>query len=436
MSWILVLLTALAATLARSAGVDFEAAARQEGEVRAGAIARSGADRMIAFLATAGPAPTGQPAWRDAADEFESVEFGAGSYTLYYVDPADGARRYGAREESSKLNLNVASQGMIEAVVDAVLSRARTSYYYDAVEYAAAIVDYRDSDSTPLEDGAEIEYYATLMPPYEPKNAAYESLAELLLVRGIDERLLWGEDTNRNGRLDASEDDGGARFPEDDADGELDPGLADFFTVYSYDVNESAAGATRIDLNQTSREALQEALGAYLSSDKIDAIDRQRRRGGFQTIGQLVDVQGLGMEDVQAVIDLVTTSSEEYLYGLVNVSAAPREVLDALPGFGEGTVDRLLEDRAARTEGLDTIGWTLEILNKDEFRSLAAFFTARSYQFEIAAVGELAHGATYRRVRAVVDLARLDSEGPRFLHLADETYLGPVFSSAEREARE
>ncbi len=47
--------------------------------------------------------------------------------------------------------------------------------------------DWVDKDDMPRLDGAEKDYYESLTPPYEPRNAPIETVAEVLLIKGFDE---------------------------------------------------------------------------------------------------------------------------------------------------------------------------------------------------------------------------------------------------------
>ena len=140
-------------------------------------------------------------------------------------------------DEASKLNLNTATLAMLQALPGMT------------AEFAAAIIDWRDADSEVTQGGAEDETYLRLVPPYHCKNAKFESLEELRLVYGSDLTVLYGEDANRNGVLDANEDDGDITQPADNRDGKLDPGLLEYLTVYSREANTNADGTARIGIS-------------------------------------------------------------------------------------------------------------------------------------------------------------------------------------------
>lgn len=55
-----------------------------------------------------------------------------------------------------------------------------------------AILDWTDSDDIARELGAEEEFYQALEPPRYPRNAAFETIEELLLVEGMTPELLYG----------------------------------------------------------------------------------------------------------------------------------------------------------------------------------------------------------------------------------------------------
>ena len=118
--------------------------------------------------------------------------------------------RFGLIDESSKLNLNTMMSYDLEDDEQQEMLMALPNMTADVAD---AILDWLDEDEEPRQSGAENEYYGTLSPPYETRNGKLESLDELLRVRGVTHSLLFGEDVNRNGLLDANENDGDASLP-------------------------------------------------------------------------------------------------------------------------------------------------------------------------------------------------------------------------------
>ncbi|MCM8787280.1 MAG: general secretion pathway protein GspK [Candidatus Omnitrophica bacterium] len=91
---------------------------------------------------------------------------------------------YGIFDEERKININIASQDLLTRLFQTVLGVDKI----EAQELAASIIDWRDTDSflsIPF-GSAEDNYYRALLHPYEAKDAPFEVLEELLLVKGMN----------------------------------------------------------------------------------------------------------------------------------------------------------------------------------------------------------------------------------------------------------
>src|SRR4051812_46768285 len=141
---------------------------------------------------------------------------------------------FGLVDEASKLNLNTATLEMLQ-----MLPRMTP-------ELAAAIIDWRDTDSTVSQGGAESETYLRRQPPYNCKNAPFDTVDELRLVMGMTTDVLYGEDANLNGVLDLNENDGNISAPIDNRDSRLDRGLLEYATVYSRQPNAAKTNVNNI----------------------------------------------------------------------------------------------------------------------------------------------------------------------------------------------
>ena len=154
----------------------------------------------------------------------EAVEIGRSMFWLIGSNTNDSLNgslemTFGLVDEASKINLNTAKAEVL------ALLPTMTS------ELGAAIVDWADADSTVSPGGAESEIYSRLRPAYLCKNASFETVDELRLVAGMHLKILFGEDSNLNGLLDANENDADLLAPGDNRDGRLDAGLVSFVIV-------------------------------------------------------------------------------------------------------------------------------------------------------------------------------------------------------------
>jgi len=319
--------------------------------------------------------------WATNSDTFFEVPLGDGAFTLFRPTYDDAQTvLWGLDDEASKINLNTASRevllklpNMTEDIVD-------------------AIIDWRDADSTPGASGAETSYYNTLKPPYNCKNAPFETLEELLYVKGMTPALLYGEDFNLNGVLDANENDGDDTWPPDNRDGKLDPGLWQLCTVWSSDKNVDADGKKRVNLNTAQPNDL---ASAGLTPQEVQMISAQRTVLPFVSVAQLLGSPSAGLpaavtaKRFPLVADKLTVTDNATVPGLVNINTAPKQVLLALPGITEEIAVKIIEYRTTPGNDLSNMGWLLSVVEPTVLQRFAPFITCRSYQFRIHAVGRV-----------------------------------------------
>ena len=128
--------------------------------------------------------------WSNNTGVFKDIDIGDGKFSISrdYINEHIGLTEswYGLIDEESKININKANQTILER-----LFRLVDFDETQAQELAAAIVDWRDSDSElsiPL-GSAEDSYYRNLEYSYEAKDADFEVLEEILLVKGMDRNI-------------------------------------------------------------------------------------------------------------------------------------------------------------------------------------------------------------------------------------------------------
>jgi DNA uptake protein ComE-like DNA-binding protein len=191
-------------------------------------------------------------------------------------DSKHSAIRYGLMDESAKLNLNyLPNMGLSNDDLDTLLMNIPNM----TIEIADAILDWMDTDDTINPYGAESETYQQMNPPYKAKNAPFETIDELLMVKGITPTLLYGEDANRNGLLDPNENDGDVSPPMDNADGVLDHGFVAYFTVHGREANRTAGGKLKINVNDGFLTELYDALAEAFDEDTAKFVINYRING-------------------------------------------------------------------------------------------------------------------------------------------------------------
>lgn len=405
--WVTLVLVGLVLVFSRSVRVDALASANYVSALEARATAQGATQYVLSRLAMFGDDPTavlGEPC--------EALQVGRGLFWVLRADlEEDRAYAFGLRDEAAKINLNSASIEMLLRLPGMT------------AELAGAIVDWRDGNSEVSPGGAENEYYLLLPQPYYCKNAPFESVEELLLVKDASPEILYGEDVNRNGVLDPNENDGADSEPPDDGDGRLDRGLLDYVTVYSSEPNVSRSGEERINVNQLgSQQQLAQLLREAIPDDRFfQVMDRVRSGRPFRNVLDFYYRTDLEASEFAQVADRLTTRNEEVLVGMVNVNTAPREVLLCLPELDESDAETLLAQRADAGTDLTNLAWVAEALPAEKGTEIGDYISVASHQYSADIVAVSGDGRAYRRFRVVLDAL---STPPRMLYGRDLTHLG------------
>jgi general secretion pathway protein K len=149
--------------------------------------------------------------------------------------------------ESGKVDINRTPEVILRNLLDIL------GYEPEVVDTIAdSVMDWKDADDFYRLHGAESDYYLSLPDPYEARNEPFETLEELMLVKGVTPEILYGEEGKK--------------------------GLIDFFTVYS--------GTGKINLNAAPREVLMAIPG--MSSEIADSLLEWREEGSTANLQALL----------------------------------------------------------------------------------------------------------------------------------------------------
>ena len=326
---------------------------------------------------------------------YEAVEVGEGYFCLLKPDLSDDRNyNYGITDEASKINLNTATLEMLMKLP------SMTS------ELANSIIDWRDTDREVNPSGAESEYYLLLEDPYICKDADFETVEEVLLVKGASIESLFGEDINRNGVLDRNENDGSRTYPDDNADGVLDTGFYNYVTVYSYEPNVDIAGQRRINVNDMpSRAALSSLIEEVCGQRYLDIMNMIRIQSEYSSLLELYYASTMTIDEFTKIIDKITVSDEDNITGLVNINTAPAQVLLCLPSLEQSDVNAIIAKRSDSSADTENILWITEVITQEKAEAIGAFITTKSYQYSADIVATVANGKVFRRYFVVANTA-------------------------------
>jgi len=116
----------------------------------------------------------GREVWKTDGTPYEA-QIGDGYYTVKILD------------ESGKVDINTASELVLKnLLINAGVKPEEADIIVDS------IMDWKDGDDLHRLHGAESDYYMSLPNPYRAKDDKFDTIEELLLVKGMTADILYG----------------------------------------------------------------------------------------------------------------------------------------------------------------------------------------------------------------------------------------------------
>ncbi|RZB38045.1 MAG: general secretion pathway protein K [Desulfobacteraceae bacterium Eth-SRB2] len=173
--------------------------------------------------------------------------------------------------ESGKVNVNNAGHELLTLMLNGFeLDDTDKNIIVDSIS------DWRDKDDLHRINGAENDYYLSLPDPYHCKNSDFDSVGELLLVRGISPEIFYG-------------------------------GLKDRVTVYQ-DETVKKKVQSRININAASSSLLRALPG--MTDELVQNLMEYRKEADITSLADLIEI--LGSETYTAIYRFITLESCAY----------------------------------------------------------------------------------------------------------------------------
>ena len=397
-------------------------------KVQARWAARAGVETVIAIMEYYGENPDPDSAFAMVNDLEDNAvdELSTGSFEIYHE--IDGAIYPGPFDEHSRMNINAVSRAQLYNMDDVGL-------------LADAIVDWRDTNDDEEMSGAESRsYLGRSNINYQPRNANFRSVPELEMVLGVWPKEVRGEDWNLNNRLDPNENDGDASFPDDNADGVLDYGLAGLFTARTRPYPQTMAGEDRLDLKTATAEEVVERTGlsqqqatqlvesAKQSNFYVEQListplgqqaqqpttSTSRGRSGRSSAGRTQTPAAqqsatLKPEQLDNVLrECVTQAPKPGDAGRVNINTVSKRVLEQVYGLEPKVAQRIIDRRDTST-GITTLGELSRIdgLSPQDAAQMARTMDTQSSVYTITSRGRAPGTGTEVEMIVVVDRSTL-----------------------------
>ena len=238
--WVMVILMVIVFSFSLLARTEtYSALAFKEG-VEKKFLAEAGIERgiMELFYRQRNLNVEGSEVWKTDGTTY-SETLGVGSYRVRITD------------ESGKVDLNTAPEAILRSLLT---SLGIEEELRDTI--VDSIMDWKDPDDLHRLNGAESDYYMSLPHPYKAKNANFEAVEELLLVKGVTPVILYGDGSKQ--------------------------GLIDLLTIHGR--------SNKINVNAASKGTLMGIPG--MTTEMADAIISYREANEIKNIQELATIIG------------------------------------------------------------------------------------------------------------------------------------------------
>jgi general secretion pathway protein K len=243
----------------------FSASVREE----AAAAGRYGDETQGYYLAVAGFEQglydfLSQSSARELPQSQKSSDLFDGSWREQNL--GGGVYRVRLIDEGGKININRVDEATLRRIFTNLgIEEPRRSILVDS------IMDWRDPDDLHRLNGAENDYYLSLTPPYTAKNGFFDTVEDLLWVRGMTSDLFYGyAGANQAAGSDAPT-----------------IGLQKIFTVNS--------AIDRVNLRTASAEVIHALMGIPL--EKSRGFVEERKKLSEKTLADLLPLLGISAGD-------------------------------------------------------------------------------------------------------------------------------------------
>ena len=189
----------------------------------------------------------------------------------YTVQSGENYYIYSVLDETGKINLNTLTDvsGIIlnNLLVNQEVPKEQADIIVDS------ILDWKDPDDLNRLHGAESDYYMSLPDPYKAKNANFDTVEEVIMVKGMTPRILYGDDKH--------------------------PGIIDFLTVGSK--------GDKINVNAAPKEVLAALPG--MSADAAQRVIDFREGAELKNIEELRALIGDAMATIAPYAGITESNS-------------------------------------------------------------------------------------------------------------------------------
>ena len=178
--WVLTILMVIVFSFSFMVKTDMLSTLSFKGGMERKLIAEAGIERGVTELFY-------RSFYKDQTVELEGRELWKTDGTPYTGKLGNGYYTVRITDESGKVDINTASELVLKNIL---LNHGVQSEEADTI--VDSIMDWKDEDDLIRLHGAESDYYTSLPNPYKAKNVPFDTIEELLLVKGVTSEILYG----------------------------------------------------------------------------------------------------------------------------------------------------------------------------------------------------------------------------------------------------
>jgi general secretion pathway protein K len=383
----LVGVVAAVAGIAASQRLAFRAQLARIETPKARLAAEAGIARVLATLSVqpATDPVTLQDEWATLGSEGDDLfRVGSGSFRIQVLDAA------------SRINLNTVTLAQLQ----------RLPMTEEQIE---SLLDWREGAREPRAQGAKDEYYNNLPTPYNAKLRRFDTVDELLLVRGFTAVSLLEPQTDV---VSTAITTGGSV--------EDTPALIDLFTTDAFVPTTAPTGQTKLNVNagNVTAQQIAQRVGVPLPVAAIIVAGRPYAR-----LGDVLVRPGVPATAFRNILDNLVTTGAPRVEGRINLNTASETVLLSVPALTPDTVQAILTRQSSGFTSLGEITTVPGLNAATTLQQVADLFDTRSQSFLVRVIGQAGGAETALEAQIVIENGR-----PRVLRIQESPYANPIES--------
>ncbi len=279
-------------------------------------------------------------------------------------------------DASSQIDLNAAPREQLERLPM-------------TTEQIDSLLDWRTTETTPLAEGAKDDFYNALSTPYNTALRNFETLDEILLVRGFTAKRFYEPQTDVQTSVvlvSGSQDE--------------QPSLSDLFLIHTGGPNLNDQGAAKTDANTGNIQVPGIPPAVALAIQGARPIT---------TYSQMLNLPGVNTQVAEAILNNLAPNANPRQAGKINLNTATEAVLNSVPEMPADAAQSIL---SRQSTGFTALGELTSIpgLTGPALAAVADYFLVHSDTYLVRVLAQVGGKRTAAEI-----LVRVEGGLPRVL---------------------